>query len=449
MRKILLCAVLFLTATANAQVKDKSSELDSVLRHWEGLAKFSGTVLVAQHGKIILHKGYGVAISDQGLRPTEKTLYITGGATEMFTSAVIFKLQEEGKLSLNDTITKYLPEYKMYSDVTIRHLLSHQSGIFDYLSNDTLYNNSVSSPTDRSVVINNFKNRPLAFKPGTATLQSASNYYLLGMIIEKVTNNSYYETVRKYTLNPLSIENSGFNFAGFASWDKAQGYSILNTMRMIPSFPMDSTVSFAAAGLFTNTNGLYKWGNALLQNKLFKKDSWKTITTEQGGNFAYGWETKDVFGKKAVGHTGETFGFLSCFYVIPEDSTIIILLSNDTESEIFYIFDNLASVLYKQPYKLPSKRTAVFLELIKLQQYEGRYEFENGMDLNVYAKDKLLWGKAGNQSEFTMLADLVPDEFFMSTADVEFRFIRDKKTNLVTHIVIRQNRKEQIGRKWQ
>ncbi|MCB9047544.1 MAG: beta-lactamase family protein [Chitinophagales bacterium] len=448
MKKILALAAGIIISTG-AIAKDKGRELDSIVTHWKNLAKYNGSALVTHHGKELLYKGYGIRAVDYGNIDAKKTLYIIGGATEMFTSTLVFKLQEEGKLSINDTLSKYLPDFPNSKKITLKQLLAHRSGVYDYMNNDSLYLKSVVAPMERKELMGYFKNKPLNFKPGSKTEYSTSDYYLLGMIIEKVTDTTYYAAMRQYILDPLKIENSGFNFGGFASWDKAQGYDILNTSRFIPAFPIDSTISFASAGLFTSAEGINRFFKAMMSNKILKKNSWETMTTDQGDGFAYGWQVKEIDGKKAVGHTGETYGFVSSCFMIPEDTTFIILMNNDFESEVFKIADNLEAALYDQPYSLPERRESVFLEQRRLESYEGRYEFENGQDMNVYTRDKLLWGKMTNGEEFTMLADKKPDEFFMASVDIEFYFIRDRKTNLVTDVIVRQNRKELKGHKWQ
>lgn len=449
MRKWLAIAFIGFISCQPGYAQNKGRELDSVVSHWTALTKYSGTVLVAQKGEILLHKGYGLKSHHQEKQPDENTLYITGRLTEMYTSALVFRLQEEGKLSIKDTLAKHLPDFSFSNKVTIGHLLSHTSGIHDYMYDDRLYATGLTSPRSRQDIVTLFSDQALAFEPGSKYQPSSSNYYLLGMITEKVTGMSYYEAMYKYIINPLQMENSGFDYGRFASWDKAQGYSILNNQRMLPAFSIDSTISYSSGGLFTGTKGIYKLAEAMLNNKLLKKSSWQSMLTPQQDTFAYGFEVTTLAGKKAIGHTAETYGFVHCMYVLPEDSTVIIIMSNDFESEIFYILDDITAALYNQPYTLPKPRSSVFLEETRLKHYEGRYEFEEGMDLNVYSRDRLLWGKISGGEEFTLLADIIPDEFFMNSVDVEFYFIRDKKTNLVTGVTIRQNRKEITGKKWQ
>lgn len=447
MRKFLLLIVSVAFAAGYARAGDIKRELDSIVSKWEYLEKFSGSVAVLQHGEVLLNKGYGVSIGNTGKVPHENTLYLIGESTEMFTAAMIFKLFEDGKLALNDKLTKYIPELKEYDAVTIKDLLTHRSGIPDYFTSAALGNVFVTHT--RTDIMNIIAGKTLMFTPGTTYNNSFSNYYVLGLIIERITNKPYGEALQQYILKPLDIKDAGFDFNGLASWDKAQGHTILSSTRMIPAFNTDSTIGYSAAGLFMSANGMYKWAKAALGYKLLKKSSWQVMTNELGNNYGHGWESRDVFGKKAIGHTGEVPGFISNFYFIREDSTIIIILSNDFESETDYIFEQLTAALYKQPYTLPEKRIPVFLEQSRLEYYAGTYAFEDGTNLNIYIKEGQLWGKMPNMNEFTIVADIIPDEFFMNSVGTEYKFHRDKKTNLVTHVVVRTNRKESIAKKWQ
>ncbi len=447
MRKLLLLIASVAFAAGYARAGDIKRELDSIVSKWEYLEKFSGTVAVLQHGEVLLNKGYGVSIGNTGKVPHENTLYLVGESTEMFTAALVFKLFEDGKLALSDKMTKYIPELKEYDAVTIKDLLTHRSGIPDYFMSAALGNVYVAHT--RTDIMKIIAGKTLMFTPGTTYNNSFSNYYLLGLIIERITSKPYGEALQQYILKPLDIKDAGFDFNGLASWDKAQGHTILSSTRMIPAFNTDSTIGYSAAGLFMSANGMYKWAKAMLGYKLLKKSSWQVMTNELGNNYGHGWESTDVFGKKAIGHTGEIPGFISNFYVIREDSTIIIILSNDFESETGYIFDQLTAALYKQPYTLPEKRIPVFLEQSRLEYYAGTYAFEDGSNLNIYIKEGQLWGKMANMDEFTIVADIIPDEFFMNSVGTEFKFHRDKKTNLVTHVVVRTSRKESIAKKWQ
>lgn len=447
MRNIILFIVLSIIQINNVQAKDIKRELDSVVSSWERLAKISGSVVVLQHGKVLLNKGYGVIRANSGTPPTENTLYVLGESTEMFTATLIFKLVEDKKISLQDTITKYLPELPEYRKVTIKDLLTHRSGIDDYFTNPKLMERNTMSTRTKTQIMNIITSMPLRFEPGSSHYYSFSNYYILGLIIERVAKMPYYDAIQQYILRPVGIRDAGFDFNGLPSWDKAQGYSILNFTRMIPAVAMDSTITASAAGLYMSPNSMYKWANAMLENNILKKNSWQVMTNASGNNFLHGWEQRDFYGKRAIGHNGEVPGFVNHFYVVPEDSTIIIIMSNDFESETVKIMNDLVAALYDKPYTLPQPKVSVFLEPKRLEFYTGIYSSE-GIDMNIYIDQGQLWSKIDNQQEVTLVADAKPDEFFMNGKDMEFKFFRDKN-NQITHMVVRYNRREQTWKRTQ
>lgn len=448
MNRLVVLLIAMMIGIPGVNAKGITQELDSIMTTWYGLAKFSGTVLVAQHGEVLLHKGFGIRDASMGDSCTQHTIYPIGGSTAMFTSTLVHVLQQKGKLSIDDTVSKYFPKYKHAGQITIKNLLTHTSGIPDYLMDDTFYSKGIFIPRTAKDIYYAFKDKPLLFSPGDSTAVSTSNYFLLGKIIEQVTDTTYYASMRKYVLDELGIEHTGYNFGGYSSWDKAQGYSILNQYRMVPAFVMDSTVSYAAGGMFTTTEGLYKFAQAILNGKLLPKKTWEKMGSAEKGVYGKGFYATDIFGRQAMGHMGETYGFLSKFIVAPEDSTIIILLSNDMESEITYAQDCMIAALYEQQYVLPKPKQPVFLEPERMKDYEGMYEMEGGYDMRIFVKDKLLWGSVKGQPEFTLLAEERRDHFFMATIDVEFTFIREKGTNLIKGVIMRQNRREYKGRKW-
>src|SRR5690606_2759497 len=136
-------------------------------------------------------------------------------------------------------------------------------------------------------IIAAIKSMPLAFDPGTTYKHSFSNFYLLGLVAAKASGKTYYEALQKQILQPAGIRDAGFNFGGLASWEKAQGYSVLNTTRMVPAFPSDSTATASAAGMYTSATSMYSWAHALLAGKVLKRTTWQTMTNELGNNYAH------------------------------------------------------------------------------------------------------------------------------------------------------------------
>lgn len=452
MKKFLLLAGIFTyLLTFNAGAREKTGELDTLMMYWFSQLKFNGTVVVAHGDDVLLHRGYGPRDLVQDSACDESTIYQIGHATEMFTAAIIYKLQEEGKLSTENTIADYFPDYPKGDSITIRHLLSHTSGIHDFLDVDTFYNNGVYGPRTKKEIILAFRERPLLYSPGAQYDYSTSNYMMLGYIIEDITGKSYYETVREMIFYPLGMTSSGFSFSQYPSWDKARGYHILNLSRMVPSLAIDSTVGYAASGAYTTSTDMYKWIKALMNNNFIseasKKEMLKTTASQQ--EFNYGYKLASVYGDTAYASMGEASGMLSYIKWIPSTETVVILLSNDFETEVGYVMDDILAAVYNKPYTYPVREETVIMYPDQLLAYTGIYEVDNDYDLHFYVLHDVLYGEVKGQDPFTIYpVKGKRDHFILTSADVHFRFLRDKKDK-VTGVVFRKNRRDYTGEKWQ
>lgn len=198
------CIILF-TATffaANAQVDSVPQKLDTYLLTANKENRFNGNALIAQRGKILLQKSYGNKNFAMHILNDSNTIFQIGSITKQFTAAVILKLQEEGKLSVNDKLDKYFPQFKYAGEITIENLLTHTSGIYNY-TNDIDEGDSaiVGKPVDKQLALDIMFKHKLDFNPGTQFRYDNSGYYLLGLIIEKITGKSYEQNVRDIIFN--------------------------------------------------------------------------------------------------------------------------------------------------------------------------------------------------------------------------------------------------------
>lgn len=197
------------------QPADTSNEgitrtLDAYLTGANRLFQFNGTALVAKKGIILLNKGYGWKDEQAKTLNDNNSQYHLGSITKSFTGAAILKLQEQGKLSLSDKLGKYLPEYTIGAEVTIDNLLRHQSGIYDVKSDSSFYraeHAESTHPVSKEQVFSMFKDKPLAFKPGSKTDYSNTGYLVLGWIIEKVSGKRYEQFIREQFFQPLNMQH--------------------------------------------------------------------------------------------------------------------------------------------------------------------------------------------------------------------------------------------------
>ncbi len=285
---ILLTAKIF---TANAQVDSVPQKLDEYLLAANKENRFNGNTLIAQHGKILLQKSYGYKNFATNVLNDSNTIFQIGSITKQFTATVILKLQEEGKLSVNDKLDKYFPQFKYAAEITLENLLTHTSGIYNY-TNDIDEGDSaiVCNPVDKQLAPGIMFKHKLDFKPGTKFRYDNSGYYLLGLIIEKVTGKSYEENVRDIIFNPLQMTHSLFDFKHSSDTNIATGYQTLNDsiQKVASAWRWDSTVTYAAGGIWSTTGDMYKWAQAIANKQILSAESWKAMLTPHLDKYGYG-----------------------------------------------------------------------------------------------------------------------------------------------------------------
>lgn len=454
MRKsiLLLTGIFFLISQlAQAQASKKANEIDTVISRLASKYQFSGTVLVADKGKIILHKGYSLSIVDKNDTCKQKTYYQIGSITKTFTATTILLLQEDSLLHVSDKLSKYYPDYPKGDSITIENLLMHTSGIFNYTEDADFMLYKAMEHIDEKEMVALFKDKPLAFTPGSQYSYSNSNYMLLGYIIEKVTGKTYFEVVREKIFAPLKMTNSGFSYNTFPSWDKAQGYFVMRPGRVTPSPTVDSSVSYAAGTMFTTTGDMYKWAQAVISKKLLSKNTWAKAHTPNENGYAYGWIVKDSasskIGKKYIGHNGAIHGFKAEFYMVPEDKSVVIILGNDMNDNVGELAKTIGAILYDKPYDKREPKKEIKLSEEVMAEYEGRYALAENLDILIYTQTGSVWAQPTKQLPFRIL-NYKKDHFFVEEAEVEISFVRDDKGK-ISHMILKQNGQEVKGRKWQ
>jgi CubicO group peptidase (beta-lactamase class C family) len=424
--KKLLSLVILLGSFYFGCAQDISSKLDTLVNTYSSLYRFNGTVLVAKQGKILLNKGYGYRNTADSSRNDAATIYQLGSITKQFTAAIVLKLEEEKKLSLQDKVSKYFPNYPKGDSITIAHLLTHTSGIYNYTTNKEFMNTEVTKPASREKIMALFKDKPLNFSPGAGWDYSNSGYCLLGYIIAEAAHKPYEQVAREYIFQPLHMDNTGFDFKNLRSKDKSTGYFSINEKGSVPAPGVDSSVSFAAGAMYSTTADLYKWHQAAQQYKIISEADWERAYTPVKNRYGFGWSIDSIAGKRKVSHGGGIHGFITNIARVPEDDVCVILLDNASDNTVGQITQSILAALYGQPYELPKKRIAIQVPEATLRQYIGEYKMKPGFNITVSVKDGVLVGQPTGQSEAVLYAEK-EDFFFLNIADVQVRFNRNDK----------------------
>lgn len=283
---------------------------------------FSGVVLVARGGKILLRQAEGLADRRRGIPNRIDTHFPLESITKQFTAAAILLLVEDGKISLNDAISEYYaPLPKAWTAITLRQLLNHSSGIVDC---------SICVFKNYRDYIERSMSAPLAFQPGTGMLYSNAGYGLLAGVIEHVTGESYGAFIRARIFDPLHMTHSGY---GTLAANSAKGY--IHDVSQTAWHEGKGAHMEAMAGfgeLYSTVDDMLTWANALRGNILLSPASRTAMFTDYGHNYGFGWRFADKFGHKLIWHTGQdrSAGYASIEDEFPDEDLVVIVLFNNT-----------------------------------------------------------------------------------------------------------------------
>lgn len=327
-----------------------AAKIDAFLGAYAKSGYFSGSVLVAEKGKIILDKGYGMANYELNVSNTPDTKYLIGSLTKQFTAMAIMQLQEKGRLNVNDDITKYIPEYPNGKGITIHNLLTHTSGITDYVNDDKTFSEDSKLYADPQKILERFKNKPLKFKPGTKSSYSNTGYFLLGLIIERVSKKSFSSFINDNILNPLSMKATGIYTSDALLKNMSYGYGISNG-KLIKSEYTDLSNFFGDGDMYSTVKDLYTWDRALYTEKLVSKSTLDMIFKNYKDEYGYGWKIADS--GKHIYHVGRINGFYSYIGRFPSQNNTVIILSNNWNIPLSGIYKGVDAILSGGKYELP------------------------------------------------------------------------------------------------
>ncbi|MFO0807640.1 MAG: serine hydrolase domain-containing protein [Gemmataceae bacterium] len=334
---LLLAAVAVATSVraADTIAADVSRVVDTYLAGPVKERTFSGVVLVAKDGKPLHRKAYGLADEVQGVPNTPDTGFMIFSVTKQFTAALILRLQDRGKLSVNDPVTKYFAEWpKPWEKVTIHHLLTHSSGIEVDSQYFWLVKHYPEFWEDKSKSPPPFEMKALLSEPGTRFRYSNAGYTVLTLIAAKAGGKPYADLIRAELFQPLGMARTGFAGA-MPPPARARGYRLTNGA---PELSEQKTIDIVGAGdAVTTVDDLLKWDEALYGDALLSSAARKAMFTPfvpgKNGSFGYGWLVRESApGRSLQLFSGSGAGFAAYVIRVPEEHLYVAVLCN-RESE--------------------------------------------------------------------------------------------------------------------
>jgi CubicO group peptidase (beta-lactamase class C family) len=403
-------------------------------------------LLVAQNGKVLFENGYGLADVEHHRPITPQTRFRIGSITKQFTAASILKLQEEGKLSVNDKLSKYLPDFPRGEEVTLRHLLTHTSGIHSYTSQPGFLE-KVTTPVKTEDVIEAIKKFPYDFDPGKKWLYNNSGFFLLGYLIEKVSGQSYGEFLRRNFFEPLGMTNTGVYRNSAHLEQEALGYEYGGGGKFTNALDWDMTWAGGAGALYSTVEDLYRWDEGLFQGKVISAASLQSActpvqTAENKGEhpeegYGFGLSIAKLRGAQEISHGGGLNGFSSHLLRLPRENLTVAVLAN---------------ALPGQPGVEPSILAQRFAEFCVGEHLDprpvakanpgvspgsfgalaGRYDY-GGAVMTITKEGDHLYAQLGGQPRFEIFPR-TETEFFWKVVDAQVTFVKNDQGKVIKAI---------------
>jgi CubicO group peptidase (beta-lactamase class C family) len=377
-----------------AAADDLPARIDAVVREVLADQPSAGAAVeVLRKGRVVVAKGYGKANVELDVPMTERNVFRIGSITKQFTAAAILRLVESGKLKLDDDVGKLLPDAPLHGKhVTVAQLLTHTSGLKNYTE---LPETMKPLPLPPARLFALLKDQPFGFEPGQSWRYSNTNYYLLGLIIEKLGGRSYRDFLRDEVLARAGLKHTLYCDNDAIIADRAEGYAG-DAKRLKNAGPIDMSAPFAAGALCSTVADLVAWSQALAGGKVVSPASYALMTTPvkttdgKAPPYGFGLALGDRDGHRKVGHNGGIPGFASALVSFPDDELIVAVLAN-TQGDVA---QTAAARIVGVALGLPEPPKAKRLPLPDPARFVGTFRLtDEGMlhVLHTYAESGQLW----------------------------------------------------------
>ena len=368
MKRILILLLMPLAITAQ---KNYPKLLDEYAQAEFKIKDFNGTMLVMQKGKVMYKKAFGMADREWNMSNTVDTKFRIGSLTKQFTAACMLQVAEQGKLSLDDKLNKYIPDYPKGDSITIHMLLNHTSGITNYTNLPDFWPKAIL-PLSTDSMIALFKNKPLDFSPGTQWNYSNSGFFLLGVIIEKVSKKTFNDYLLENIIKKLALKNTMLDNLDSVLTFRAKGYEKNRQGVWQHAMQISMEGPYSAGAIVSTVDDLYYWTKALHNNQVLSAASTKKMLTPYKEDYGYGIGIDSLKAHKRVSHNGGIPGFASYLSYFPDDDICVAIISNNGSNSTA-IGIALESILFNLPVLIPYNPKEVKIDTAVMNNYLGKY----------------------------------------------------------------------------
>ncbi len=363
------------TQAGSEGISDIAAKVAAYAKPYLEMKVFSGSILIAQQGKIVLKEGYGMANYELSVPNTPLTKFHIASISKTFTAAAVLILQQRGLLRVDDALTKYIPDYPGGEKITLHHLLVHTSGIPN-INNFPEYGDWSHFPQTPGSLIEKFKNRPLNFPPGNRYDYSNSNYNILAAIIEKISGRPYGVFLKENIFDPLEMRDtahdgdpailvpnvaSGYAPAGYDGFDKTPC--------------LDWTIKTGNGSIYSTVEDLYKWDRALTTERILSSESKsQAFRPHVDGSVGYGWFISRRLNRRCIRMSGRSPGFQGEIHRYVDDGSCVIVLGNNYSGAASFMINDIAAIAFGEPYETLAVDRELKVDPGVMESYLGLYQ---------------------------------------------------------------------------
>lgn len=388
--------------------------------------RFAGSVMVAQSNQIVFMKGYGLANRELDVTNTPSTKFRLGSITKQFTAMCVLILQEQGKLSVEDPISKFVRDCPSgWSKIKIRHLLTHTSGIPDYTKlPEYISTTTLGYPAEKMVKW--LRDKALEFEPGERFEYSNSGYVLLGFIVEKASGQSYEQFMQEFVFKPLGMKASGCDHFERILPRRASGYTP-DGESWVNSAYVDTTYPHGDGALYSTVADFFHWYQCWREKKLVSASSWKSMTSPVKENYGYGIAIVEPFGQKEFAHDGRVNGFVASMRWLPSSDIFVAAFANTDSAHSGEVADGLVALLLDKPLRQAKEKTGVKLDAGQLERLAGRYAFAENPAIvtTITASGDRLFSSTGGQPKLELIAESETNFCLKEMPEIQVTFWKD------------------------
>lgn len=406
MYKKILVIVFSSIVSISGYAQSLENKLDELLNERYPSTGPGATALLAMDGKIVYHKAFGKANLELNIPMQTDMVFQIASISKQFTAISILMLVEKGKIDLDDDITKYIEDYPTDDKhISIKHLLTHTSGISRSITQKPWDANIRKHDFDIPSWIDYFKDEPKAFEPGEAFQYNNFGYVILGHIVEIVAGMSYGDFVEKNIFQPLGMHNSSQTNDSDIIKNRAYGYEKYDGY--VNKQYTSLSRSIGAGSLMSTVEDLYIWNRALVENSLITEESLNlafnnySLKNGQKINYGFGWFINEINGSPTVEHAGGDHGFRTDAIYLPQEDLFVAIFSNCSCGEPRPLSTKITALAINKPFDEP---TIVDTDVENIYKWVGKYTFSDGSSRNVILKDSQLYWVLANGTEIAMSA---------------------------------------------